>query len=78
MWPMGSFNGYTTIPFSWTHIVLNYIGPLEGTQGIRVYENGTLVTSVTNKSEGQRSQQESRVAIGKNLYKSEQFFFCKY
>ena len=58
----GSFSAKTHIPFSWTHFVLNYIGPQDG---IQVFGNGTLLDEDTSKTESQRTQQESRVAVGK-------------
>ena len=37
-------------PITWTHIVLNYIGPNDG-QGIQVYEDGSLTGRDTSKSD---------------------------
>ena len=49
----------------WTHVVLNYMGPEDGTQGIRVYFNGELGDTDTAKYGQPREPGEGRVVLGR-------------
>ena len=63
--PDGRFvNGRLPIPFGWTHIVMNYIGPDNG-QGIRVYKDGVQTASEVTKTGGTYSAGDSRVVVGR-------------
>ena len=54
------------VPMSpvWTHIVLNYIGPLNG-QGIRIYQNGLQTGYDDTLVPGSYSPGDGRVAVGR-------------
>ena len=49
----------------WTHVVLNYIGPEDGTQGIIVYLNGELEDTDTHKSGTSKQPGDWRLVIGR-------------
>ena len=49
----------------WTHVVLNYIGPEDDTQGIRVYFNGELEDTDTHKSGTPKQPGDWRLVIGR-------------
>ena len=49
----------------WTHVVLNYIGPEDDTQGIRVYFNGALEDTDTHKSGTQKQPGDGRLVFGR-------------
>ena len=59
----GDFFTEVTPPDSWTHIVLNFIGPNNG-QGIRVYVNGAEAASDTTKTSRLRNPADGRVYMG--------------
>ena len=60
----GRFTADSSTPTSWTHMMVNYIGPNDG-QGIRVYYDGTEVASVTTKYEVQYSAGDGRIIVGR-------------
>ena len=45
----GDFYTEVTLPYSWTHLVHNFIGPNNG-QGIRTYVDGVYAASDTTKT----------------------------
>ena len=49
----------------WTHVVLNYFGPEEGTQGIRVYLDGELEATDTWKSGNPKEPGDGRLVVGR-------------
>ena len=69
-------DGYfeTRIPrrSSWTHIVLNYLGPSNG-EGIRIYENGRLAGSDVSKQTASPYQTgNGRIVVGRKYTESNQ------
>ena len=51
-------------PNDWKHIVLNFIGPNDG-EGIRVYEDGSLIDRDNTKYNLRRSASNGRISLGR-------------
>ena len=59
----GDFFTEITPPYSWTHVVFNFIGPNNG-QGIRIYVDGVNTASDTIKTPRNRNAADGRVYAG--------------
>ena len=59
----GDFYTEVTPPYSWTHLVHNFIGPNNG-QGIRTYVDGVYAVSDTTKTPRNRNPADGRVYAG--------------
>ena len=54
------------VSLNWVHVVLNYIGPDEGTQGTRGYLDGELKGTDTVKFQIHYQPGNARVVVGKD------------
>ena len=62
------FEAYSTITtYTWTHVILNYIGPNNG-QGIKIYLNGWLaVTQTTRPGMNSFGNGDGGIVVGRLL-----------
>ena len=73
--PEGRFRYSLTRTSTWTHIVLNYIGPNNG-EGIKMYENGGLKGINIIKLPGSTSYQNGngRIVVGRQFTGSNDYY----
>ena len=63
----GFFAAVHSAPTSWTHIVMNYVGPNDG-EGVRMFLNGMEVTSDTTKTSASlHASGDGRITLGRDL-----------
>ena len=65
----GRFYGEADKLGDWFHVVLNFIGPSDG---IRIYHKGVKVISDASKNEGNYTEGDKRIVIGRHFSRSDE------